>query len=224
VSAPQYCSQKCRRGQKQGHRRSPRPPVMRKCGYCGRKIMVQPSRLEKSKSGLVFCSHTCSAQYQSSRLPHDAQCHYCGKTFHRSPSELKRSTNAYCCRECYEKARQEGTAAKRKRRALGGRGGDVEVHCANCGKAVYVRPSKVHAAENHYCSRECKRLHQTTTGSHVPRERLKRQRGRCEICGLAELDILVVHHKDRNPRNNKDSNLMVLCPNCHSRIHYKDKN
>ncbi len=37
---------------------------------------------------------------------------------------------------------------------------------------------------------------------------------RCEI-----RDPLVVHHKDRNPSNNRLDNLEVLCPNCHYREH-----
>jgi 5-methylcytosine-specific restriction endonuclease McrA len=27
-----------------------------------------------------------------------------------------------------------------------------------------------------------------------------------------------IHHKDGNPRNNKPSNLIVLCPNCHTKV------
>ncbi|MBL7100948.1 MAG: HNH endonuclease [Nanoarchaeota archaeon] len=32
-----------------------------------------------------------------------------------------------------------------------------------------------------------------------------------------------IHHKDKKPNNNKKSNLILLCPNCHSRKHLKDK-
>jgi predicted HNH restriction endonuclease len=34
---------------------------------------------------------------------------------------------------------------------------------------------------------------------------------------------LVIHHIDRNRRNNADENLMVLCPNCHTRTHRKSE-
>lgn len=53
------------------------------------------------------------------------------------------------------------------------------------------------------------------------RQRLLAERGsRCERCGYAEIpQILEVHHIDRNRRNNRDENLKVLCPNCHSIDH-----
>ncbi len=30
---------------------------------------------------------------------------------------------------------------------------------------------------------------------------------------------LVVHHKDKNHKNNKKENLLILCPKCHRRLH-----
>lgn len=51
-----YCSKECQmRHQKTGK-------VMY-CNNCGKKIYITPNRQEKSKSGLVFCSHSCSASY-----------------------------------------------------------------------------------------------------------------------------------------------------------------
>ena len=48
-----------------------------------------------------------------------------------------------------------------------------------------------------------------------------RSRGYCEKCGL---DLAFVegeiHHRDRNRENNKMENLLLLCKNCHSRMHY----
>ena len=53
---------------------------------------------------------------------------------------------------------------------------------------------------------------------------LVRAKGKCESCG-SYLDNVKphIHHKDGNPRNNKLSNLQVLCPNCHSRKHDKPR-
>lgn len=46
-------------------------------------------------------------------------------------------------------------------------------------------------------------------------------RGFCESCGI---DLAFVegeiHHKDRNRENNRMNNIQLLCPNCHSRMHY----
>lgn len=41
----------------------------------------------------------------------------------------------------------------------------------------------------------------------------------CAICGQSE--GLHIHHKDKNPNNNKISNLIVLCGVCHKKIHMK---
>lgn len=45
---------------------------------------------------------------------------------------------------------------------------------------------------------------------------------KCELCGWGEINPytntfpLEIHHKDGDYRNNEESNLQVLCPNCHS--------
>lgn len=40
----------------------------------------------------------------------------------------------------------------------------------------------------------------------------------CATCKKHTKD-LQVHHKDVNPKNNVDSNLVVLCHSCHVRLH-----
>jgi 5-methylcytosine-specific restriction endonuclease McrA len=52
-------------------------------------------------------------------------------------------------------------------------------------------------------------------------ELILRCKGRCELCGLDFYKAGItpeIHHKDGNPRNNKPSNLIVLCPNCHTKV------
>ncbi|MEM2263429.1 MAG: HNH endonuclease signature motif containing protein [Candidatus Bathyarchaeia archaeon] len=60
----------------------------------------------------------------------------------------------------------------------------------------------------------------------VPRslrtELLLRCKGKCEKCGLTFYEEGVrphFHHKDGDPNNNKPSNIIVVCPNCHSKLH-----
>lgn len=53
------------------------------------------------------------------------------------------------------------------------------------------------------------------------RKRLIEERGYvCSSCGIKdwlELEIMLeVHHKDGNKKNNEQSNISLLCPNCHS--------
>ena len=44
------------------------------------------------------------------------------------------------------------------------------------------------------------------------------QIAKCEVCRIET--PLVMHHKDRNRKNNKKENFMVLCRNCHWNIHH----
>ena len=47
---------------------------------------------------------------------------------------------------------------------------------------------------------------------------IKLRHNHCEICkkmGIKRDIFLTVHHKDRNPANNKLSNLLVCCPRHH---------
>jgi len=48
-----------------------------------------------------------------------------------------------------------------------------------------------------------------------------RSRGFCERC---RIDFAFyepeTHHRDRNRENNKMENLLLLCPNCHSSMHF----
>ena len=44
----------------------------------------------------------------------------------------------------------------------------------------------------------------------------------CPICESQEIGHFEIHHIDENPSNNKFSNLLMLCPICHSKITKKE--
>ena len=46
---------------------------------------------------------------------------------------------------------------------------------------------------------------------------------KCERCPYSRIEILQVHHKDRNKEHNELSNLELICPNCHFEEHYLEK-
>lgn len=48
---------------------------------------------------------------------------------------------------------------------------------------------------------------------------LKRDKHTCQSCGVRKYKTLHIHHIDLNKENNGDSNLITLCPNCHSKLH-----
>ncbi len=110
--------------------------------------------------------------------------------------------------------------------------------CANCKSEVIKLPSQVARSKsgNVFCNRSCSTSfnNQFKTGTNHPnykngatasRKRVFEERGYvCEKCGYCKIpEILQVHHKDRNRQNNENSNLLILCPNCHQEDHFLAK-
>jgi len=68
------------------------------------------------------------------------------------------------------------------------------------------------------------RLHDKVVSQRAIKIRLIKARGnRCEKCGYDKIEILQVHHKDKNKNNNNLDNLELICPNCHFEKHYSEK-
>ena len=97
-------------------------------------------------------------------------------------------------------------------------------HCKWCGKKFYNEPSK----KQKFCSNECWIAHINCYGSpkkgrkttkNLSRDDLIALIGHCEMCGFDDKRILTKHHVDRNIKNNKKENLLLLCPNCHTLEH-----
>lgn len=106
--------------------------------------------------------------------------------------------------------------------------------CLNCGKELNKTQTK-------YCSISCQKQHQFSIKiqdwksgkfngmsgkyglSKVIRKYMLEKAGyQCEICGWNKINPytnkfpLEVHHIDGDYTNNREENLQVLCPNCHS--------
>jgi 5-methylcytosine-specific restriction endonuclease McrA len=45
---------------------------------------------------------------------------------------------------------------------------------------------------------------------------------RCEICSCDDEEVLIKHHIDNNRSNNYSENIMILCANCHLKIHRRN--
>ena len=140
-------------------------------------------------------------------------CLVCKKAVYRRPSILKQSEGkAFCSQACY------GLSSRR------------ESPCIVCGKPIPA------AAHKKTCSRACSNKNRAGIAYKVgrPRDkameiraiksRLLKERGiQCERCGYNKKEILHVHHKDRNRKNNSSANLELICPNCHYEEHYLEK-
>ena len=111
-----------------------------------------------------------------------------------------------------------------------GKSNRKEKPCIVCKKPILAHFNKI------TCSRSCANIHRTgikyklnrprdkVVSQRMLKLRLIKLRGKsCEICGYNKIEILHVHHKDRNRRNNNLDNLKLICPNCHYEEHHLEK-
>ena len=91
--------------------------------------------------------------------------------------------------------------------------------CNYCGEEFLTLSS----SPNLFCSKECWRKPRTKVSNHdtlIKRLEDYHVLTVCVACGLDDYRIMVVHHKNRNRKDNNVENLEVLCPNCHALLHY----
>ena len=148
-----------------------------------------------------------SEKYQ--RNP-NTKCVVCAKGIYRRPIELKRSKgSAFCSMICY------GISCRK------------EVPCIICEKPIL---SSLHKKT---CSRACANKNRKGIKYKIGRPkdkvksqqalklRLLKERGKmCERCHYNKFEILQIHHKNRNRKDNELKNLELICPNCHAEEHY----
>lgn len=156
-------------------------------------------------------------------------CLNCQEPFECSLKEHNRGNGKFCSQSCSSKYNRP----KPK---------EPNMTCIVCQKPMYKSPSKLKNSRHgyHFCSRKCKELAQSPTSGYTIEAIMpdhygdglysygRRARSNkplvCEACGYNEYpEILEVHHKDRNRRNNILENLKILCPNCHQVEHFLTK-
>jgi endogenous inhibitor of DNA gyrase (YacG/DUF329 family) len=113
----------------------------------------------------------------------------------------------------------------------------IKIMCLYCGKDIYEL--KKRSGSRKYCSTKCKisalaenrrqrykdkRVFGKWTDYKELKKYLINKHKSCQKCGWRdEIGVLEGHHIDENRKNNKEENLLLLCPNCHSIEHYKNK-
>ncbi len=162
-------------------------------------------------------------------------CKQCNKEFERYERSKIRSPHEgrFCSQRC---ASHYAIAHKPK----------VEhppnVMCAYCNKDFYKSEFKQTKSKSglYFCCRAHKDAAQriggipeimpphygTGTGEDTYRDILFRENPelKCQGCSYdAVPEVLQVHHKDCNRKNNDISNLILLCPTCHQVEHFKTK-
>ena len=142
-------------------------------------------------------------------------CLKCGKEIEGNDKKRRK----FCSHACSASFNNEQRAKK------------IKV-CKNCGKELSGR-QKV------FCSIECQNDYEykqyiekwkngelmcdtCEISRHIRRYLFERNDGKCQLCGwdkenpVTHKVPLQIHHIDGDCTNNKEENLQLLCPNCHS--------
>lgn len=206
-----YCSPKC-------YTQSTRNRKSYECSLCGKEFSRVNSQV--SKSGNLYCSNSCAAKVNnkkfvkkkktltekrkadtSSRVKKDkvskkvtVRCGHCGEGFLKRAYDASRVKYSFCPTCLKEKTssylrsqlEQVEYIKLWKQGLKDGMGGKSSIH-------RYLRRYLIELHNNQCC--KCKWKEVNVTTGKVPLE---------------------VNHIDGNFRNNDESNLEILCPNCHS--------
>ena len=167
---------------------------MDKCKICDNEFKRKYPRGGQRK---IYCSKKCR---YSDTPKYEKTCKTCGKTFQ---SIFLTKNKEYCSLAC------------------------IQRHpCQLCGKIITGR-LKFQSGDKKFCTRKCSNFVNRTLNSklaYMPNGFAKsiKDHGKikCNRCDIDDISVLVVHHRDRNRKNNSPENLETLCSNCHHRIHW----
>lgn len=171
------------------------------CQVCDKQYYCPPYRIASSK----FCSSKCRGE--SSKKKFTKACIICNKEFEFIASRIDKTK--YCSNSCYYKGQRNK--------------GKTDYTCKECNIVFKSSLCK----KRQYCTNTCfrKAKKKEWKGKFVCVRNAMKRKGlleKCNRCNFNQyIQILGVHHKDRNRNNNKLDNLEVLCPNCHSIEHMR---
>ncbi len=207
------------------------PPVIISCTLCHKEIIRPSFQIQKSiRNGHPdhYCSKECSQTHHATK--NSPRCLGCGNVL-----ENRHHKQRTYCFGCKPKQKPPGRAVIYP---------PVKTICPTCNTefmAVWRGISTGKYAQ--YCGRRCSDIGHSIrmigtgnphwlNGKNPLRQQphsaksyrtmrpfvLKRDDTTCVSCGVSGIR-LHVHHLDGNATNNIASNLVTLCPKCHSQIH-----
>lgn len=167
----------------------------------------------------IDISHFIKTQTKKEYLQNPKHCKFCGKEI-----DWDHRDNDFCSHSCSVSFNNKNRELKSK-----------ESHfCRNCGKPLNnhqvfycCQSCQKEFEQKEYISRWKQGLENGLKGEYgislrIRRHLLDKTNCKCELCGWGEKNPftntipLEIHHKDGDYTNNKEENLQVLCPNCHS--------
>lgn len=157
-------------------------------------------------------------------------CKHCQNEFQALTKEVKRGNAKFCSRACGNKFNKATVKTP-------------NCKCAFCAKDIYKTNSQKKNSKSglFFCNRKCKEEAQKLGGIKAIQPNHYGTRTiilssdyrpialasflhQCRSCGYdRHVEILQVHHKDRDRSNNDISNLELLCPTCHDEEHFLAK-
>lgn len=148
------------------------------------------------------------------------RCMVCSTDFYVKPSHLKRGWGKYCSSACRSKSQFNGKV----------------VNCYMCNEEIYRTQKDLKSSKSNkfFCSKRCQTIWRNTevyTGENHSNwihgrsayRRILSIAGKeqvCMLCTSKDKRVLIVHHIDKNRKNNKVNNLIWLCHNCHYLVHH----
>src|SRR5258706_7851713 len=149
-----------------------------------------------------------------------AKCLVCKTEFYIKPSHLIRGWGKYCSIDCRSKGQLKGKI----------------VACTICNMKAYKTPLAIRRSKSgkYFCSKRCQTIwrnkiifvgenHFNWKSGESAYRRILISSTITQICSLCKTNdkrVLMVHHFDKNRKNNKIENLIWLCNNCHYLVHH----
>lgn len=147
------------------------------------------------------------------------KCGICSAEFYVKPSHQKLGWGKYCSNNCRSKSQFNGK----------------KVQCFVCAAETYRSVTKLNRSKSkkYFCSKKCQTLWRNSIyiedrssnwkGGEASYRKIMSRRdliSKCAICNISDTRLLIIHHRNRNRKDNSVSNLICLCLNCHFLVHH----
>ena len=203
-----------------------------KCSECGWETDMMKSDAKRASE----CKHRGLLSQDKVDIWYDKnkkQCLHCGKDVPLNDLGFNEYRERKFCDHSCAASYNNTQRASIKAKVIGINQAKQSKYCKNCGREI--------RADQTYCSTQCQMTYRQndyivkwkdgsidgSSGQYGISKRIRRYLfdkydNKCCQCGWGEINPytgripLEVHHADGDYTNNKEDNLILLCPNCHS--------